>query len=111
MQFTDEQGVAEFRTVYPGRYYARCLHIHIKVDAGGKDLFTGEMYLPEEWNEVIEKLPPYNEHTTLERVPNSEDAVYQATGGPGMLLHLTPVTPGQPELGFSGSITVAAVGS
>jgi len=111
VQTTDERGVAVFTTIYPGWYYARCLHIHIKVETGGKSLFTGEMYLPEEWNEVIAKLTPYNRHATLERVPNSEDAVYRVMGGPGMLLHLTPVTPGQPELGFTGSITVAAAGS
>jgi protocatechuate 3,4-dioxygenase beta subunit len=108
VQSVDERGVAVFKTIYPGWYYARCLHIHIKVEAGGKDLYTGELFLPEEWNNVVQKLPPYNQHTTLERTPNSDDVVYQRANAPDTLVSLTPRTPGQPELGFTGSITVTA---
>ena len=100
-----------FRTIYPGWYYARCPHIHIKVHAGGKDLYTGELFLPEEWNKVIQKLLPCNQHTTLERLPNSDDVTYQMAGGHDTLVSPTPMTPGQPELGLTGSITVAVAGS
>ena len=111
MQSVDERGVAVFKTIYPGWYYARCLHIHIKVEAGGKDLYTGELYLPEEWNEVVAKLRPYNQHTGLERMTNSDDVVYQRAHGHATLVSLTPVTPGKPELGFTGSFTLAVAGS
>ena len=111
VQSVDERGVAVFKTIYPGWYFARYLHIHVKVEAGGKDLYTGELYLPEEWNEVVEKLPPHNHHTTLERIHNSDDMVYKMTGGHEMVVNLTPMTPGRPELGLTGSITLAVAGS
>jgi hypothetical protein len=37
--------------------------------------------------------------------------VYQMTGGHDTLVSLTPMTPGQPELGLRGWITVAVAGS
>jgi hypothetical protein len=35
VQVTDEHGVAQFRTIYPGWYQGRAIHIHMKVHAGG----------------------------------------------------------------------------
>ena len=47
-QLTDAQGEAKFLTIYPGWYYGRTVHIHIKVraTAGAKQTFefTSQMY-------------------------------------------------------------------
>ena len=36
VQFTDSEGWAEFKTIYPGHYAGRATHIHVKVHIGGK---------------------------------------------------------------------------
>src|SRR5881396_2615616 len=46
IQRTDAKGVATFRTVYPGWYQGRTVHIHVKVHVGGNVVHTGQLYFP-----------------------------------------------------------------
>lgn len=102
----DERGVVAFSTLYPGWYFGRAVHIHIKVQVGGEDFWTSQLYLPEEWNKFTEKLPPYNEHSTLERLTNDYEPRLQMPGFHDMIVGLEPITPGRPELGLTGSLTL-----
>jgi protocatechuate 3,4-dioxygenase beta subunit len=106
-QSVDKQGVAAFKTVYPGWYFGRAIHIHIKVQVGGENFWTSQLYLPEEWNEFVEKLPPYNEHVTLDRLTNDVESRLQLPGFHDMIVDLEPITPGKPELGLTGSFTLS----
>lgn len=42
-QTTDEDGIVEFWTVYPGWYDGRCVHIHIAVDVGGATVLSSQI--------------------------------------------------------------------
>ncbi|MER7789784.1 hypothetical protein [Streptomyces sp. NPDC097640] len=105
-QPTGVDGAAEFGTIYPGWYFTRSIHIHTKVHIEGHEVYTGQLYLPEEYNEAIEAFPPYNQHTTLQRLPNKDDLVYQSAGGADLLLDVSPVDPSRLEHGLTASFTL-----
>jgi protocatechuate 3,4-dioxygenase beta subunit len=90
VQFTDSEGWAEFKTIYPGHYAGRATHVHIKVHIGGKRTkktysgghvcHTGQMLFHEGVSDKVYELSPYNK-STVARVPNSQDGVYSQQGG------------------------------
>jgi protocatechuate 3,4-dioxygenase beta subunit len=43
-QITDANGLGEFRTIYPGWYRGRAVHIHMKVHVGGSVVHTGQLF-------------------------------------------------------------------
>lgn len=56
---TDDDGIAEFDTVYPGFYYGVPIHIHMKAHVNGKNLLTTQANLPEEVNKRVMQMSPY----------------------------------------------------
>ncbi|MFT3866164.1 MAG: intradiol ring-cleavage dioxygenase [Solirubrobacterales bacterium] len=90
IQFTDSEGWAELKTIYPGHYQGRATHIHVKVHIGGKRTkktykgghvcHTGQMLFHEGVTDEVYETAPYNE-STVTRVPNSQDRVYSQQGG------------------------------
>lgn len=64
---TDADGIAEFNSVYPGFYYGQPIHVHFKAHVAGKNLLTSQANFPEEWNQRIMKLGPYNTPRPIER--------------------------------------------
>lgn len=70
---TDAEGIVEFDTIYPGFYAGRSVHIHFKVHVGNKAYLTHQAHLPEEVNERIMRLTPYNAPRPIKRVLNMED--------------------------------------
>lgn len=56
---TDEDGIAEFNTVYPGYYYGVPIHIHMKAHVAGENLLTTQANLPEEVNQRVMQTEPY----------------------------------------------------
>jgi protocatechuate 3,4-dioxygenase beta subunit len=88
VQTTDENGVVSFRTVFPGWYNGRALHIHFVAfkqgsmsagrvaytdqNSGGKWLFTTQMYFDPSFSHSIhEKNQPYQRRTTLSAYSNA----------------------------------------
>ena len=47
IQRTDAKGLAIFRTLYPGWYQGRTVHIHAMVHIGGNVVHTGQLYFPD----------------------------------------------------------------
>jgi protocatechuate 3,4-dioxygenase beta subunit len=47
IQKTDAKGVAAFKTIYPGWYQGRTVHVHIRVSLGGNVVHTGQLYFPD----------------------------------------------------------------
>ena len=90
VQFTDSEGWAELRTIYPCHYAGRATHIHVKVHIGGKRTaktysgghicHTGQMLFHEGVTDKVYELAPYDE-STIARVPNAEDRVFSQQGG------------------------------
>jgi protocatechuate 3,4-dioxygenase beta subunit len=106
-QSTGGDGVAKFHTIYPGWYFARSIHIHLKAHVAGREVYTGQVYLPEECNDAVETLPPYNAHGSLERLRNADDVLYKSMGGAQLLVDAMPVDARRPEAGFVGSFTLS----
>ncbi|WP_329229354.1 intradiol ring-cleavage dioxygenase [Streptomyces canus] len=94
---TDKHGQVAFRTVFPGWYRGRCVHIHTKVhvdgewtDAGyegGHACHTGQFFFDEESVLASAELEPYASNTA-ERTTLDEDTIYDGGGVTGGLLRL-----------------------
>jgi protocatechuate 3,4-dioxygenase beta subunit len=57
---TDADGIAEFRSIYPGYYVERAIHIHFKVHIGNRAFLTNQALLPEADNAAVMTMAPYN---------------------------------------------------
>ncbi len=68
---TDDDGIAEFNTIYPGYYYGVPIHIHMKAHVAGKNLLTTQANLPEEVNQRIMQTPPYADPRPITRSTKS----------------------------------------
>ena len=59
-QTTDAAGMVEFRTIYPGWYPGRTVHIHLMVHADGAVL-TSQLYFPDDVSDQVLATAPYAE--------------------------------------------------
>ncbi|MGI5456357.1 dioxygenase [Streptomyces sp. CA-249302] len=94
---TDKRGYVTFKTVFPGWYQGRCVHIHVKVhvdgtwtDAGyegGHTCHTGQLFFDEKSVLASAKVDPYSTNTTT-RTTLDEDTIYPDNGHEGGLLYL-----------------------
>ncbi|GAA3794413.1 protocatechuate dioxygenase [Streptomyces coacervatus] len=94
---TDRHGYVTFRTVFPGWYRGRCVHIHVKVhvdgtwtDAGyegGHSCHTGQLFFDEKSVLRTYEVEPYASNTTT-RTTLDEDTIYPDNGHEGGLLYL-----------------------
>jgi protocatechuate 3,4-dioxygenase beta subunit len=79
VQRTDATGLALFRTIYPGWYQGRTVHIHTKVHLGGNVAHTGQLYFPDAVTDAAYKRSPYSarpDRTTR----NAADSIYRNGG-------------------------------
>lgn len=58
----------------------RALHIHFKVFAKGEEIYTGEVYFPEDISEQVAKVKPYSEQKE-ERAQNEDDWLFVKLDG------------------------------
>jgi protocatechuate 3,4-dioxygenase beta subunit len=79
VQRTDTKGLARFRTVYPGWYQGRTVHIHTKVHLGGNVVHTGQLYFSDAVTDAAYTRSPYNQrpHRTTR---NAADSIYRNGG-------------------------------
>ncbi|MFQ6146015.1 intradiol ring-cleavage dioxygenase [Streptomyces seoulensis] len=115
IQMTDHQGFVTFRTVFPGWYTGRAVHVHTKVHTGGartsagytggRTCHTGQFYFAESAVRATEGVAPYAANTVT-RVTLDQDMLYPGTGTPGGLLQLA-YDHRHIERGVIGHITMA----
>ncbi|MFE7357801.1 intradiol ring-cleavage dioxygenase [Streptomyces sp. NPDC057543] len=96
-QLTDKHGYVEFRTVFPGWYQGRCVHIHTKVHVGGRmtdagyegghTCHTGQFFFAESAVLDSAEIEPYSTSTTT-RTTLTEDTIYDQSGVTGGLMKL-----------------------
>jgi protocatechuate 3,4-dioxygenase beta subunit len=86
VQRTNAQGIATFRTVYPGWYQGRTVHIHVKVHVRGNVVHTGQLYFPDRVTDAVYRRSPYSRRPNRD-VRNTADAIYR-NGGRRSLLGL-----------------------
>jgi protocatechuate 3,4-dioxygenase beta subunit len=58
IQRTNANGVAIFKTVYPGWYPGRTVHIHVKVHVRGNVVHTGQLYFSDRVTDAVYRRPP-----------------------------------------------------
>jgi protocatechuate 3,4-dioxygenase beta subunit len=75
---SDADGVVSFRTVYPGWYPGRAIHIHFKVRLAGDMEVTSQLYLPDTVNEAVHAQLPYSDHGPVP-ASNGQDGLFDKT--------------------------------
>jgi protocatechuate 3,4-dioxygenase beta subunit len=85
VQRTSAKGLATFRTIYPGWYPGRAVHIHLKVHVGGSVVHTGQLFFPAAVTNTVYRNQPYRSHGTRPDTTNAADAIYRSGGARGML--------------------------
>ncbi|MFC9634962.1 intradiol ring-cleavage dioxygenase [Streptomyces mirabilis] len=94
---TDKRGYVTFKTIFPGWYQGRAVHIHTKVhvdgtwtDAGyegGHTCHTGQFFFDEKSVLASAEVSPYSTNTAA-RTTLTEDTIYPQNGHAGGLLYL-----------------------
>jgi protocatechuate 3,4-dioxygenase beta subunit len=84
IQKTDAKGFAVFRTVYPGWYMGRTVHIHVKVHIGGNVVHAGQLYFPDTVTDTVYAKSPYSSRPGRD-VRNADDAIFRNGGSRSML--------------------------
>jgi protocatechuate 3,4-dioxygenase beta subunit len=99
IQRTDAKGLALFRTVYPGWYSGRTVHIHALVHIGGNVVHTGQLYFPDTLTDAVYKRSPYRRRPNR-TTRNVADSIYR-NGGRRSTLKLR-----RSATGYVGAITM-----
>jgi protocatechuate 3,4-dioxygenase beta subunit len=86
IQKTDAKGLATFKTIYPGWYPGRTVHIHVKVHLGGNVVHTGQLYFPDTVTDAVYRRTPYASRPDRD-MRNADDAIFR-NGGSRSLLRL-----------------------
>ncbi len=79
IQKTNAKGLALFRSVYPGWYQGRTVHIHVKVHLGGNVVHTGQLYFPDAVTDAAYRKAPYTSRPGRD-IRNATDSVYRNGG-------------------------------
>lgn len=93
IQVTDDNGMIEFLTKFPGYYITRTTHIHVTAQTNITDgigfstsevQHVGQLFFEEDILSQVYALSPYVEHTaTLNRTTNSEDRLFTSASSDG----------------------------
>jgi protocatechuate 3,4-dioxygenase beta subunit len=90
-QPTDAAGAVEFRTIYPGWYPGRTVHIHLMVHRGA-DTLTSQLYFPDDLNDRVLALEPYSQRPGRDTTNDTDEIL--PTGGDPAILDIAPTTAG-----------------
>ena len=91
-QVTNSDGIVEFKTIYPGWYRGRTVHIHAKVHLDNRALLTTQLYLDEAVTAAVHRREPYSDHTGRDTF-NEDDSIFDER------TRLKPVREGDGYLG------------
>ena len=92
-QITGAAGEAEFRTVYPGWYPGRTVHVHLKVFLGAQEAYTGQLYFNDALTDEVHRAAPYAARGEGD-VRNADDALFTGRGSGSTLLAVTRAADG-----------------
>ena len=89
-QITNQRGEVRFRTIYPGWYSGRTVHIHVKVrlftESQQTYEFTTQFFFDDDITDEVYELAPYNTRGARD-TRNTTDNIYQSgsteSGGQG----------------------------
>jgi protocatechuate 3,4-dioxygenase beta subunit len=84
IQRTNAKGLALFRTVYPGWYQGRTVHIHVKVHLGGNVVHTGQLYFPDSVTDAVYRKSPYSNRPNR-TTRNADDSIFRNGGSKSLV--------------------------
>jgi len=100
-QVSGNDGTVVFRTIYPGWYEGRALHIHVRIRAFAETemtfTFTTQLFFPEEANAAVLSTDPYNQRSEPDTT-NATDSIF--------VPELIAATEGAPDHGFTARFRV-----
>lgn len=97
---SDANGVVAFKTVYPGWYNGRTVHIHTMVHVGGNAVHTGQLFFDDVVTDEAYRVSPYNKRGARDQ-RNTNDGIYRS--GSGAASTLKPTETGN---GYSAAMTM-----
>src|ERR1051326_3719578 len=100
IQRTDANGVATFRTVYPGWYQGRTVHIHVKVHVRERVVHTGQIFFSDALTDRVNRNVPYSRRPNR-TTRNANDSIF-VNGGRRSMLAVSRRAAG----GYLGKITM-----
>jgi len=116
VQITNEKGMVEFTTLYPGWYEGRAIHIHLKAHfggsaadkyAGGHVSHTGQLFFPEDLTERIAGMQPYAKRLSIHRTTQQEDGVFRSQHGSSSMVQIERIGNSAAPDGFLATVTLA----
>ncbi len=103
-QVTDASGKATFKTIYPGWYEGRTVHIHFTVRtnpaAASAHEFTSQIYFDDAMNNKVFANPPYSSKGKR-TMTNEQDGIFRENGSQ-LILSLQPA-----GSGYAGTFDIA----
>jgi protocatechuate 3,4-dioxygenase beta subunit len=105
VQLTDSNGLATFKTIYPGHYQGRTTHIHVKVHTGGSVVHTGQFFFTDRLSREVYRLSPYKKDTASYQT-RATDQVYTGQHGSSSVLKLKRRGSSLRRSGLIGTITL-----
>ena len=102
-QITDDQGLLAFRTIVPGWYSGRAVHIHVKVHPTPTSQATTQVYFTEALLNSVYAKDPYSAHAGA-HIPFDQDSTWNGTKGPA------PLTLAKSGSGYRTSFTLGIAG-
>ncbi|KAJ5679041.1 aromatic compound dioxygenase [Penicillium macrosclerotiorum] len=116
---TDANGMMEMKTIFPGFYVDRAIHIHAQVHTdwttrengtiiASNTVSTGQLYFAEDLEEEIMAMEPYVSHTQINRTTNAQDSVFSqdTDGGYNPVISVVPADGKDVKNGMIGYITI-----
>lgn len=81
-QTTNDKGEVTFKTIYPGCYLTRCVHIHFKVRVYDENKnvtkdFSSQIFFDETLNDEALKAPAYKNNPSKKRYLNEQDGIFR----------------------------------
>jgi len=83
-QITDENGLVNFTTIYPGWYEGRTVHIHFKIRTTDGYDFTSQLFFDDTLTDEVFAQAPYNSRGERS-LRNNNDGIFAQSGGQMML--------------------------
>jgi protocatechuate 3,4-dioxygenase beta subunit len=80
IQIADAEGAARFRTIFPGWYPGRAVHIHVKVHVGRNETFTGQLFFGDETLDAVYANEPYRARGDAD-TSNETDGIFAESSG------------------------------
>jgi len=100
LQTTDANGVATFKTIYPGWYAGRATHVHVQVFRNGSVVKTTQIAFPEDVSSTVYQTGVYASHGQ-NTTRNSTDNVFSD----GTQYEMATIT-GSAASGYTATLTI-----